>query len=370
MSANRNQSQVAPVRDDPAAGWQLVDSHLDLAFNAVQGLDLRLPLAELRQSTAGAARIDLGMTPTVCLPSLKQANVRLAFATLFVLPAAAGGRVPGLTYATTAEAHAQATDQLAYYRHLASEGHVIIVTNRTMLQDVAQPATADPGPLKLVVLMEGADPVQTPDDLHAWFQAGVRLLGPAWGATRYSGGTHAPGPLTEQGRQLVREFAACGMALDTSHLAEESFWEALDIHKGAVCASHSNCRSLVPTDRQLSDKMIRAIADRGGVVGVVLYNRFLEPNWNPGDSKAAVSLRNVVAHIEHICELVGSTRHVGIGSDMDGGFGVEGIPVELQSCKDLPLIGTALSQAGWQDGAISDVLGGNWQRWLELALPA
>jgi membrane dipeptidase len=198
----------------------------------------------------------------------------------------------------------------------------------------------------------------------------VRIVGTAWGGTRYSGGTNAPGPLTPDGRDLMAELDRQGIALDTSHMAEESFWQALRLFNGPVIASHSNCRRIVPTDRQLTDEMIRAIVDRDGVVGVVLYNRFLDGTWPADGRKADVRLEAVVRHIDHICELARDARHVGIGSDMDGGFGVEGIPAELDSSADLPLIGQALVSAGWSTAEAQGVLGGNWLRWLETTLPA
>ena len=135
-----------------------------------------------------------------------------------------------------------------------------------------------------VILMEGADPIRTPDEAKEWFASGVRIVGPAWQKTRYSGGTGAPGPLSKEGKELMKEMERTGLILDTSHMAEESFFEALDLFHGAVIASHSNCRVYTPTDRQLSDEMIRAILKRDGVIGTVLYNKFLDPDWEKRES--------------------------------------------------------------------------------------
>ncbi len=350
----------------------LVDSHLDLAFNAVEGYDLRLPLAQARNSVFGQAAAARGMLPMVSLPALREAGVRVVFGTLFTMPAGAATDLKGRVYTNADQAHALADEQLSYYRQLAAEGEITLIRNRADLEAVLQGATkpAESSPLGLVTLMEGADPIREPSEVAAWYAAGVRLVGPAWGATRYSGGTHAPGALTPAGRELVHEMGRCGMALDVSHMAETSFWEALDLHHGALCASHSNCRTLVPTDRQLSDAMIRAVVERDGVIGTVLFNRFLRPDWQPGDAKAAVSLTDVVRHLDHICAIAGDTRHVGIGSDLDGGFGLEGSPVELDSYTGVPRLGQALATAGWQPDDIAGLLGGNWLRWLARALPA
>ncbi|WP_026370186.1 dipeptidase [Kallotenue papyrolyticum] len=344
----------------------LVDAHLDLAFNAVaMGGDLSLPLAELRATPYGQAATRRGETPTVALPALRAADVRLAFGTLFVQAATEAFDLSGPTYRTPEEAHQQGQAQLAYYHRLAAEGQITLVTGRTSLQRVLNGDAPAPG---IVLLMEGADPLRDPDELEHWAAAGLRIVGPAWSATRYSGGTGAPGPLTPLGRALMRRLRRFGLALDVSHLAEESFWQALELFDGPVLASHANCRALVPGDRQLSDAMIRAVIERDGVIGVVLYNRFLDAQWTPNYGKR-VGLDALVRHIEHICAIAGDTRHVGIGSDLDGGFGREAIPVGLDSVGDLPRIGVALREHGWRDDEIAAVLAGNWIRWLRAWLP-
>ncbi|MBA3944016.1 MAG: membrane dipeptidase [Herpetosiphonaceae bacterium] len=350
----------------------LVDAHLDLAFNAVEGYDPRLPLEQARSSRFGQAAAARGMLPMVSLPALRDAGVKIVFGTLFAMPVGANTDLKGRVYTTAAQAHALADEQLSYYRQLAAEGEITLVKSQADLETVlhAVPDQAERSMLGLVTLMEGADPIREASEVAAWYAAGVRLVGPAWGATRYSGGTHAPGALTPAGRELLHEMGRCGMALDVSHMAEASFWEALDLHRGALCASHSNCRALVPTDRQLSDAMIRAIVERDGVIGTVLFNRFLRPDWQPGDAKAAVTLTDVVRHLEHICTVAGDTAHVGIGSDLDGGFGLEGSPAELDSYAGVPQLGQALAAAGWRPDEVAGLLGGNWLRWLAHALPA
>lgn len=350
----------------------VVDGHLDLAYNALLGQDPRLSLEELRESEVGQILAARKQTPTVTLPALKTGSVGVVFGTLFVLPVDAPSDLRGHGYTTADEAHAAASQQIAFYRQLESEGLIRLLGSRNELQGVvaADGQDAAKAPVGVVPLMEGADPIRSPAELGLWAERGVRIVGPAWRKTRYSGGTGVPGPLTPEGRELMVELGAAELALDTSHMAEESFWQALRLFNGPAIASHSNCRRIVPGDRQLSDEMIRAIVDRDGVVGVVVYNQFLDPHWEPGMSKEAVRLDAVARHIEHICELARDTRHVGIGTDLDGGFGREGIPSELDSCADLPLIGRALVAAGWREDEVADVLGGNWLRWLEQALPA
>jgi membrane dipeptidase len=215
--------------------------------------------------------------------------------------------------------------------------------------------------------MEGADPMRTPDDVPWWFERGLRMIGLAWKRTRYAGGTGAPGPLTLEGIVLVRALDEHGVIHDASHLAEESFWQLLEIGDGPVCASHSNCRAIVPTDRQLSDEMIRAIVERGGVIGINFYEKFLVPPAEYGKRRA--TLDDVVRHVRHMCNLAGDARHVGIGTDMDGGFGRDQIPQEIVTSADLPKVGEALARAGFSGADVDGILGGNWVRFFRERLP-
>jgi membrane dipeptidase len=346
----------------------LVDAHLDLAYNAVcLGADLRLPLDQLRSSEAGRRAAERAETSTVSLPAIRDADIRLVFGTLFVQKQTALFNLIGPAYTTPEEANVQGWDQLRYYHALAEAGEILLVDRQATLDRALAAEPAVPG---LVPLMEGADPIRDLDELAAWFDAGLRIVGPAWSGTRYAGGTGAPGPLTPAGRELMRGLHQSGLALDTSHLAEESFWEALQLFDGPVMASHSNCRALVPTDRQLSDEMIRALVERDGVIGIVLGNPFIVSDYRRGDPKAQVPLAAVVRQIEHICTIAGDARHVGIGSDFDGGFGVEAVPDGIDAITDLPRIGDALAAAGWSAADVRGVLGENWVRWLRTALPA
>jgi membrane dipeptidase len=220
--------------------------------------------------------------------------------------------------------------------------------------------------------MEGGDGVLDPAELPEWFEAGVRILGPAWAGTRYAGGTGDPGAFTKEGLELLEAMAEVGMALDLSHLTEEAAREGLDRYPGVVLASHSNARALVwesrAPERHLSDQVIRGIVERQGVIGMVLYNRFLLGGWTREQGRQAVKLDQLVAHVDYICQLVGSAEHVGIGTDFDGGLGLQDIPEGLDSIADLGFIGSALQARGYGQGEVEAILGGNWLRILRRIL--
>lgn len=347
----------------------IVDAHEDLAINALlMGRDPRLSAEDKRQADDPQAPPKRGGRPMLGLPNLIAGNVRVVFATLYASPANASRPLPGQHYTTPEEAEAMGRAQLAYYADLAaSDPRVALIHTRADLERVIAAETPQVG---FVVLMEGADPIVRPEDASRWFAEGVRIVGTSWGATRYAGGTGAPGPLTPLGRALMPELERAGLILDTSHMAEASFFDALDLFHGPVIASHSNARALVPTDRQLSDDMIRALVARDGVIGIVLHNPFLLAGWREaGSHKEAVPLTVAVQHIQHMCDLAGDTRHVGLGSDFDGGFGTEGAPAELDTVADLYRVGEALAAARFSDEAIEQMLGGNWLRLLRRALP-
>ncbi len=282
----------------------------------------------------------------------------LVCATIFCSPATE--KQPG--YRSAEEAYSTAKRHLDWYRGQADLGHFRFVTCAgEVVAKESLPAQ------RAILLLEGADPIRSPDDVGEFFQAGVRIVGLAWKRTRYAGGTGAPGPLTNDGREMVRALDRFAIIHDLSHLAEESFWELLDQTGGPVIASHSNCRSIVPTDRQLSDEMIGAVIRRGGVIGINFFDKFLLSPAEYGSRRAMLS--DVVLHVRHICELAGNFDHVGLGTDMDGGLGREQIPVEIRTSADLPRVGDALCAAGFDDTAVAGILGANWRRFFEAKLP-
>jgi membrane dipeptidase len=343
----------------------VVDGHEDIAWNRLAlNRDFFESVAEKRtreglQPAHGQGNATLGY------PELKQGNVRIAFATLYAAPTRPDRTALGKSYSNPQQAHDQALEQLQYYVSLTSDSRVTLITCQTELDRVINSPDYRLG---LVMLMEGADPIAQPAEVSEWFDAGVRIIGPSWGKTRYAGGTGAPGGLSQLGQELLTEMERVGIALDVSHMAEQSFFEALDLFHGSVMASHSNCRAFVDTDRQLSDDMIRAMIARDGVIGTVMYNRFLQAGWEKNTGKDAVGLQDVVRHMKHVCDLAGNSLHAAIGSDFDGGFGNESTPREIDTVADLQKLGTSLAR-DLGDADASNILGRNWIRFLKQSLP-
>ena len=335
----------------------LIDGHLDLAWNARLGRDLTLPLSEIRardeqssneQNSAG------GDVATLSFGALRSGRVALCLGTLFAMPQQAA--YPW-GYTDPQSARAQALAQLDCYLRWQDAGHVSLLHSGSEVAAHLTRYAQDQAhtPLGVVLLMEGADPVLDAEDLPFWVSQGVRIVGPAWKRTRYSGGTGAPGSLTPAGTELLHAMRDHGVTLDASHLADDAFWQACELQP-KVIASHSNARAVVNKDRHLSDEMLRQIAHSGGMVGVVLYNGFLQPGWVRGQPPTPLPL--VGEMLRHMASAVGWER-LGLGSDLDGGFGAHEFPEGIDSAADLHLLGEVVPAQ-----VRAGVLGGHWARWL------
>lgn len=232
----------------------------------------------------------------------------------------------------------------------------------------ADPATA---PFGFVLLMEGADPIVAPEQAGLWWSDGLRIVGLAhYGPSAYAFGTGSAGPLTAKGRALLKEMDGLGMMLDVSHLTDESFHEALDVFRGPVLASHSNCRALVPGDRQLDDAMIRRLIERDGVIGAAMDAWMLQPGWVRGETtNEGLTLEAVVDQIDHVCQIAGNSRHAAIGTDLDGGYGIEQTPRDVDTIADVQRIGELLRGRGYGEEDVAGVMHGNWERLLDDGLP-
>lgn len=229
-----------------------------------------------------------------------------------------------------------------------------------------------PPPVGLVILMEGADGIREPAEVEKWYQWGVRLIGPAWAGTRYCGGTGDPGPMTKQGYSLLEHMADLNMILDISHMDHQSARQALDHYPAQVVATHANAEALIhgiPINRHLKDETIRQLISRDGMMGIVPLNAFLDWDWRDHGGRDSFGLDRYVAQIDHVCQIAGDTTHVGIGTDFDGGFGVESVPHEIDTIADLTKLIPQLSKKGYNQEDIDRILSGNWLRILQNNLP-
>lgn len=324
----------------------IFDAHLDLAMNACRGRDPLQP--------AAIQPIVENEIATVGLPDLRTGGVRHLCAAIFCEPSFNGS----VGYTDPESAYAMARTQLAVYQQWHAAGEIQINGLR-----------GDAKAIDALLLMEGADAIRTPDDLAFFAEAGLRVIGLSWIATRYAGGTGQPGPLTAAGRELVGEIDRLNLIHDASHLAEESFWQLTDLAARPIVATHSNCRAIVgadPRERHLSDDMIHRIIQSGGMIGINFYDRFLLPTDEFGQRRA--NLADVVRHVQHVCDIAGDAKHVGLGTDMDGGLGRQNIPVEIETSADLPKLHRALLNAGFDEAAANGVMGENWANFFDRVL--
>ena len=354
----------------------LFDSHLDLAWNALEwNRDLSLPVAEIRRREREQGLTSKGCgANTVSYPELRRGKVAVFLATLLARLVRPDLSPPLQRYATMEAAYGAARGQLAYYRALEAQGLFRFLGDVPTLEaHVRAWLSQEDGqePLGFIVSMEGADPILTPDQVEEWWQAGLRVIGPAhYGISPYAHGTSTLGGLFPPGRPLLREMERVGMILDIAHLSDQAFTEAMDIYGGPVLASHHNCRSLVPDQRQISDEQIRQLVARGGVIGVAFDAWMLHPGWvrdQTTPQEAGVTLETVVRHIDHICQLTGNALHVGIGSDLDGGFGREQAPADLDTIVDLQRLPDLLRKRGYDTAAIEGIMYSNWLRFFKEA---
>jgi membrane dipeptidase len=352
----------------------LIDAHLDLAWNALQwnrNLCDSVYTIRAREGMLPERGRSLG---TVALPEMREGRIALSFATL--LARSTGHIVHHADYATPMQAYGIARGQLAYYRALEQMGQIRIITNTAELNSHiaeweawdAAPQAATP-PLGFVILMEGADPILNPGQLAEWHANGLRVLGLThYGNGRYAGGTGCEDGLADACLDLLREMQRLNILLDLSHCSDKAFWQALKHFDGPVLASHNNCRALVPHQRQFSDEQIRAIIERKGVIGAALDTWMLMPGWsNPRDDNMKnpqVSLQRVADHIDHVCQLAGNAAHAAIGSDLDGWFGRESTPYEVDTIADLQKVPALLEERGYSAADIQAILHGNWLRLL------
>ena len=371
----------------------IFDAHLDLAMNAVEwNRDLTRPIDEIREREKGLAdKPDRG-NGTVSLPEMRRGGIGLCVATQIARYVKPGHPLRG--WHSPEQAWAQTQGQLAWYRAMEELGQMVQIKDAAGLEKhlrawedgvQASPgpdtltrcdgATArrerelQPAPIGYILSLEGADSIVTLKHLERSYAQGLRAVGPAhYGPGTYAQGTDATGSLGWRGRELLKEMERLGIVLDVTHLCDESFWEALDHFQGRVWASHSNCRALVPHNRQFSDEQIKALIQRSAVIGGVLDAWMMVTGWVRGKTTpeaAGLKLERLIDHIDHICQLAGNARHSGIGSDLDGAFGREQTPADLETIADLSRLPTMFTARGYNDEDVKQIMHGNFIRFLE-----
>jgi membrane dipeptidase len=350
----------------------IFDAHLDLAWNALEwGRDLTLPVEEIRRAERHLTQTGRGRN-TVSLPELRKAEVGFCLAT-FLARRVVDGNPPFVPYESPMASFEAAYRQADYYRLLAERGLIRLIDGRDRLDShlgnwVAAPDRIEPG---CILSMEGADAIPDPSYLETWWDRGLRVIGPVhYGANRYGQGTGTEGGLTAAGMELLRRMEELGFLLDVTHLSDQAFEEALAGFGGPVLASHHNCRALVPGQRQLSDDQIRSLVARGAVIGVAFDAWMLQPDWVRGQTEpAAVGIEAAADHIERICGIAGNADHVGIGSDLDGGFGAEQCPRDLDTIADLGKLPALLERRGFSPMEVEKCMHGNWIDFFRRAWP-
>jgi membrane dipeptidase len=382
----------------------IIDAHQDLAYSALTfGRNYLRAASETRQLEIDTPIPQRNGHALLGWPDYQRGQIAAVFGVLFQAPRRyqrAGWE--SQVYNGPAEARKNYENQLDYYHRLCDEhpDHFRLILTKADLREVlkpweetpaylplttenepdaavrdseeAEPKQAITHPVGIVLLMEGIEGIGGPEEMEEWWERGVRIAGPVWAGTRFCGGMYEPGEFTSEGYELLEVMAELGMTLDISHMNDVSAMQALDRYEGPVIASHANARALlkgIEGERQLSDRAIRRLLEREGIMGVVPYNKFLRANWSNSDDRQTVTLQTLAAHIDHICQLAGNAAQVGLGSDFDGGFGWPSVPYEINTIADLQKLGPVLAEYGYSEESTAGIFGGNWRRHLERTLP-
>ena len=369
----------------------IIDAHLDLSMNAMEwNRDLRLPVHVLRDREQGQTdKPDRGKG-VVSLPELRRGGIGLVVATQIARYVGPDNPLPG--WHSPWQAWAQTQGQLAWYKAMEEAGEMVMIrdlaglerhlalwtdqppgvdASRSPAHDSSRSSAADTRPIGYILSLEGADSMVSPDYLRRAHAYGLRAVGPAhYGPGRYANGTDSKGGLSSEGRALLKEMQSLNMILDATHLCDDAFWEAMALYQGPVWASHNNCRALVDHNRQFSDEMIKTLVGKGAVIGGALDAWMMVPGWVRGRSTPEgmhCNLEKVVDHLDHICQIAGNALHVGMGTDLDGAFGKEQCPYDIDTIADLQKMRGLLAKRGYSAEDINNVLHGNWLRFLRQA---
>lgn len=317
-----------------------IDGHLDLACMAVEGRDIHAPCPD-------------PVAACISLPDLACSPIQVIFGTIFTAPAQDPGSRAGYEYVDVETAHAAGVMQLEIYQQLEESGHLAM-----QHEGLRMPAADEPP--GLLLLMEGADPIRNPDEVAWWRARGLRIVGLTWSTgTRYAGGNACETGLTDAGRDLVAAMDESGIVHDASHCSDASMDDLLGCAQGTIIASHSNSRAIngIDIQRHLRDDHAIEILQRGGIIGLNLFSKFLV-------KEGRATIDDCVEHVMHYCQLAGNKRQVALGSDYDGGFTPAELPLGLEHPCDLGKLLAALSEAGFNEDELAGFAHANWMKLL------
>ncbi|WP_156308088.1 dipeptidase [Sphingobacterium endophyticum] len=354
----------------------LIDAHLDLSMNALEwNRDLRVSISELNNREKGLSdKPDRGLA-TVTFDELKKGNIGLVVATQIARYVEPGSALPG--WNSPQQAWAQTQGQLAWYKAMEEDGCLKMIQNKNDLDLHIKDWTGgnhnEDRRIGYILSLEGADSLVDLSYVEKAYSYGLRAIGPAhYGPGRYANGTDSSGKLNNQGIELLKEMERLNMILDATHLNDDAFWDALSRYHGPIWASHNNCRTFVNHNRQFSDEMIKELLGRNAVIGVALDAWMMVPNWIRGKSTPKdtnCNMEIMANNIDHICQLAGNCNHVGVGSDLDGAFGKEQCPHDLETIADIQKVFPILKARGYNDIDLEKIAYKNWLRFMKEALP-
>ncbi|RRQ50411.1 peptidase M19 [Maribacter algicola] len=352
----------------------ILDAHLDLSMNAMEwNRDLTWSVKAIRESEQGMMdKPDRGKN-TVSFDAMRKGNIGVCVATQIARYVKPNNNLPG--WKSPHQAWAQTQGQLAWYRAMESAGELFQITTKNQFNNHLKRWNEDnvKTPIGYILSLEGADSIINLDYLHKSYEEGLRAIGPAhYGPGTYAFGTDSVGGIGQKGRELLKEIQKLKLILDATHLCDQSFWETMDAYEGPIWASHNNCRKFVDHNRQFSDEQIEELIARKAVIGMALDAWMMVPNWVRGKStpeSTGVSLEQTIQNIDHICQLSSNSLHVGIGTDLDGGFGLEQSPKDIDTIADLQKIPPMLEKRGYTKEDINNIMYGNFVRFLQLHLP-
>ena len=352
----------------------IFDAHLDLSMNALEwNRDLRQEIDQIRALESGMEDLPDRGKGVVSFPSMREGNIGLCMATLIARFVKPKNTLPG--WNSPEQAWAQTQGQLAWYRAMELDGQLSQIKNKKQLdkhlksweQDSSQSA------IGYILSLEGADSIVSMNHLHLMYQEGLRAIGPAhYGPGTYAFGTNSHGGIGRKGKELLNEIDSLNLILDATHLCDKSFWETMEIFNGPLWASHSNAREIVPNERQFNNDQIKVLIEKDAIIGMAFDAWMMIPDWKHGisDPRAiGLNLEKIINHIDDICQLVGNTDHVMIGSDLDGGFGKEQCPFDLETISDLQKLSSILSERAYNESDIEKIFSKNGIRFLMKNLP-